>query len=49
VSFKPWTWFESIRHGIDYLVHMAMGRNNLGPFGISPRSEKLGTELVITL
>jgi hypothetical protein len=44
----PWeraTLFERARHSADYLLHVTSGKMNIGPLGLSPRSEKVGKEL----
>lgn len=53
------TWFQTeahadssglewMLHRLDYVKHKGFGFVNVGPLGLSPHSEKKGTELVVT-
>lgn len=42
---RRWEW---IKHRLDYVKHKGFGFVNVGPLGMSPHSEKKGTEIIVT-
>ncbi len=39
---------QKARHGADFLLHVASGKLNVGPLGLSPYTEKRGAPLIVS-